>query len=210
VPSLNLQKGSNPRQTSFSIRGIGTQSFSSAAEPSVSTMVDGVVMGRSGQSFMQLLDVQRVEVLRGPQGTLFGKNSTAGVVHIITQNPTEEHTGELMGTAISDDEYRAGLTISGPITDNLGYRFTANGSNVDGYTKNYYDGDYLNGTEDWSVRGKLRWFPTESLELKWASDYGDVSSDGTASPIRSLEPYGGNEDQVQGILDSIAPVQPGY
>ena len=67
VPSLNLQKGSNPRQTSFAIRGIGTQSFSSAAEPSVSTMVDGVVMGRSGQSFMSLLDVQRVEVLRGPR-----------------------------------------------------------------------------------------------------------------------------------------------
>ena len=57
VPSLNLQKGSNPRQTSFSIRGIGTQSFSSAVEPSVSTMVDGVVMGRSAQAFMQLLDV---------------------------------------------------------------------------------------------------------------------------------------------------------
>ncbi len=209
VPSLNLQKGSNPRQTSFSIRGIGTQSFSSAAEPSVSTMVDGVVMGRSGQSFMQLLDVQRVEVLRGPQGTLFGKNSTAGVVHIITQNPTEDHTGELMGTVISDDEYRGGLTLSGPITDNLGYRLTANGSNVDGYTKNYYDGDYLNGTEDWSVRGKLRWFPTEALELKWVSDYGDVTTDGTTSPIRSLEPYGGNDDQIQGILDSIAPVQPG-
>jgi iron complex outermembrane receptor protein len=209
VPSLNLQKGSNPRQTSFSIRGIGTQSFSSAAEPSVSTMVDGVVMGRSGQSFMQLLDVQRVEVLRGPQGTLFGKNSTAGVVHIITQNPTEEHSGELMGTTISDEEYRAGLTISGPITDNLGYRLSANGTDVAGYTKNYYDGDYLNGTEEWSVRGKLRWLPTDTLELKWASDYSDVSSDGTAAPIRSLEPYGGNEARVQGILDNIAPVQPG-
>ena len=209
VPSLNLQKGSNPRQTSFSIRGIGTQSFSSAAEPSVSTMVDGVVMGRSGQSFMQLLDVQRVEVLRGPQGTLFGKNSTAGVVHIITQNPTEEHSGELMGTIISDEEYRAGLTISGPITNNLGYRLSANGADVAGYTKNYYDGNYLNGTEDWSVRGKLRWFPTETLELKWASDYSDVSSDTTAAPIRSLEPFGGNEGRVQEILDNIAPVVPG-
>jgi iron complex outermembrane receptor protein len=209
VPSLNLQKGSNPRQTSFSIRGIGTQSFSSAAEPSVSTMVDGVVMGRSGQSFMQLLDVQRVEVLRGPQGTLFGKNSTAGVVHIITENPTEEHTGELMGTIVSDEEYRAGLTISGPISDDLGYRLTANGNDMAGYTKNYYDGDYLNGKEDWSVRGKLRWLPTDTIELKWASDYSDVSCDCTASPIRSLDPFGGNEDDIQAILDNIAPVQLG-
>ena len=90
VPSLNMQRGGAPRTSFFAIRGIGTQSFSSAIEPSVSTMLDGVVMGRSGQSFMQLLDVERVEVLRGPQGTLFGKNSTGGVVHVITRDPSEE------------------------------------------------------------------------------------------------------------------------
>jgi iron complex outermembrane recepter protein len=208
VPSLNLQKGSNPRQTSFAIRGIGTQSFSSAAEPSVSTMLDGVVMGRSGQSFMQLLDVERVEVLRGPQGTLFGKNSTAGVVHIITQNPTEEHSGEIMGSIISDDEYRGGLTVAGPVTDSLGYRFSATGTEVDDFTKNHFDGNDLNGSEEWSLRGKLRWFPTENLELKWASDYSDRSCDCTASPLRSLEPFGGNEDDVDAILANIDPVVP--
>ena len=104
VPSLNLQKGSNVRQTSFNIRGIGTQSFSTAVEPSVSTMLDGVVMGRSGQAFMRLLDIERVEVLRGPQGTLFGKNSTGGVVHLITQDPTDEFSGEVMGSVLSGDE----------------------------------------------------------------------------------------------------------
>ena len=209
VPSLNLQKGSNPRATSFAIRGIGTQSFSSAVEPSVSTMLDGVVMGRSGQSFMQLLDVQRVEVLRGPQGTLFGKNSTGGVVHIITENPSDEQTGELMATAINDDEYRGGLTLSGPITDELGYRLSATGTTMDDFTKNYYDGDKLNGIDEWSVRGKLRWFPIETVELKWASDYSDRSSNTSAAPVRSLKPFGGNEDEVQDILDNIAPVQPG-
>ena len=127
VPSLNLQKGNNPRQTSFSIRGIGTQSFSSAVEPSVSTMVDGVVMGRSGQAFMQLLDVERVEVLRGPQGTLFGKNSTAGVVHVITRDPTEAAEGEIMTGIINGGEYRAGGTVSGPVNDKLGFRLSANG-----------------------------------------------------------------------------------
>jgi iron complex outermembrane receptor protein len=207
VPSLTLQKGSNPRQTSFNIRGIGTQSFSSAVEPSVSTMLDGVVMGRSGQAFMQLLDLQRVEVLRGPQGTLFGKNSTAGVVHLITKDPTKEHSGELMGTIINDDEYRAGLTLSGPITDSLGYRFTASGNDVAGYTKNYYSGDDLNGSDEWSVRGKLRW-SGDTVDLKWASDYSETNCNCTASPIRSLEPFGGNEDFVNGVLDSIAPVVP--
>lgn len=211
VPSLNLNKGANPRSTSFAIRGIGTQAFSSGVEPSVSTMVDGVVMGRSGQAFMQLLDVQRVEVLRGPQGTLFGKNATAGVVHIITQNPSEEHSGEVMGTAISDDEYRGGLTVSGPLTDDLGYRLSANGTTVDGYTKNFYDNDNLNDMDQWSVRGKLRWLPTGNLELKWASDYADRDCDCAASPIRSLALFGNEEDQadIQEKLDLIAPVVPG-
>lgn len=209
VPSLNLQKGSNPRQTSFAIRGIGTQSFSSAVEPSVSTMIDGVVLGRSAQAFMQMLDVERVEVLRGPQGTLFGKNSTAGVVHIITQDPTDEPSGEISLTGISDDEYRGGLMVSGPVTDTLGYRLTASGSTVDDYTKNYFDGDRLNGSDEWSVRGKLRWLPADTLELKWSSDYSDRDCDCTASPIRSLEPFGGNEEEVDEILALIAPVKPG-
>ena len=70
------------------------------------------------------------------------------------------------------------------------------------------DGDKLNGVDEWSVRGKLRWLPTDTLELKWASDYSDRDCDCTASPIRSLEPFGGNEDRVQEILDNIAPVVP--
>ncbi len=208
VPALTLQDGSNPRQTSFNIRGIGTQSFSTAVEPSVSTMVDGVVMGRSGQAFIQLLDVERVEVLRGPQGTLFGKNSTAGVVHIVTKDPSEEHTGEIMGAVLSEDEYRAGLTVSGPITDSLGYRLTASADDTGGYIKNVNTGNDLNGSENWSIRGKLRW-TSDDLEVKWSSDYGDGECDCSAAPLYRLEPFGGNEEFVDEVLDLIAPVVPG-
>lgn len=209
VPSLNLQKGGNSRSTSFSIRGIGTQSFSSAVEPSVSTMLDGVVMGRSGQSFMQLLDIERIEVLRGPQGTLFGKNSTGGVVHIITRNPSDEFEAQLLAGASTQQEYRAGLSVSGPITDTFGFRLSAIGNDRAGYTKNYFDGSDLNGGEEWNVRGKLRWFPTEELEIKWASDHGDSSCECTTPAIRSLEVFDGNEVANQRILDSLAPVQVG-
>ncbi len=209
VPSLNLQKGTNPRQTSFVIRGIGTQSFSSAVEPSVSTMLDGVVMGRSGQAFMQLLDIQRVEVLRGPQGTLFGKNATAGVIHIITKAPTEEFSGEAMANVAEDGEYRGGLSLAGPISDSVGYRLSAIGSSVDGYTRNAFDGADLNGSDDWNLRGKLRWLANDSLDVTLTGDFGKRSCDCTVRSIRSLEPFGGNEDQVQGILDGLAPVVPG-
>jgi len=208
VPSLNLQKGTNPRQSSFNIRGIGTQSFSSGAEPSVSTMVDGVVMGRSLQAFMKLMDIERVEVLRGPQGTLFGKNSTAGVVHVITQNPAEEFEAELMGAVEEGEEYRGGFNVSGPLSDNLGFRLAGYASDTDGWIKNFYDGDDYGSSDEWSVRGKLRWNPRDDLELKWSSDYSDYECDCTATPIRSMEPFGGNDAQVDAILDEISPVVP--
>ena len=208
VPSLTFQRGSDANESSFNIRGIGTQSFSIGTEPSVSTMLDGVVMGRSGQAFMDLMDIQRVEVLRGPQGTLFGKNSTGGVVHIITRQPTEEPSGEVMTSLQNNEEYRAGFTLSGPVTEDLGYRLTASGTYVDDFTKNYFDGDDYNGSQRWTVRGKLRWTPTENLAFNFASDYSDSECDCTVAPMRSLEPWDGNEAEVQEILDLISPVVP--
>lgn len=208
VPSLTLQRGSDARESSFNIRGVGTQSFSIGTEPSVSTMLDGVVMGRSGQAFMELMDIQRVEVLRGPQGTLFGKNSTAGVVHIITQQPTDEFSGEVMTLAQDNNEYRAGFTVSGPLTNELGYRLTASGNDVDDFTKNHFDGKDYNGSKTWTVRGKLRWQATENLDLMLAGDYSDQECNCTVAPIRSLEPWDGNDADVQEILDLIDPVVP--
>ncbi|MBK6740788.1 MAG: TonB-dependent receptor [Haliea sp.] len=195
VPSLNMQKGNSSGDSSFNIRGIGTQVFGIGVEPSVSTMIDGVVLGRPGQAFMQLNDVERVEVLRGPQGTLFGKNSSAGVVHIITQNPTDEFEAKVNATAIQDAEYQLGGTVSGPLSDTLGYRVTAFGSDMNGYIKNLYDGDELNGGKDWSSRAKLRWLPTESLELEYTGDYSDQNCDCNAMTIRQTSDP-----------DSVAPI----
>ncbi|MFQ3190773.1 MAG: iron complex outermembrane receptor protein, partial [Paraglaciecola sp.] len=90
VPSVSFRKGNTTRNSAITIRGVGTISFSVAAEPSVSTVVDGVVLGRSGQAFVDLYDLERIEVLRGPQGTLFGKNASAGVVNITTKRPSDE------------------------------------------------------------------------------------------------------------------------
>lgn len=202
VPSLSLQKGSNPRSSSFNIRGIGTQSFSTAIEPSVSTIVDGVVMGRSGQSFMALLDVERVEVLRGPQGTLFGKNASGGVVHIISKDPSEELEGEMLGTASEDGAYRAGAMVSGGLTDNLAGRLSVNTSHADGWIHNFYDGSDRNESDDWSIRGKLLWDATDNLTLRWSSDYSDKDCECSQSTIRSM-------DSDPDILAEISPVIPG-
>ncbi len=209
VPSLNFQKGSNARQSSFNIRGIGTQSFSTGVEPSVSTMVDGVVMGRSLQAFMQLMDVERVEVLRGPQGTLFGKNSTAGVVHVITQNPADEFELEVMGGVEEGEKWMGGFNVSNTLTDNLAFRIAGFASEEDGWIENVNNGDDLNNYDEQTIRGKLRWTPMDTLELKWASDYSGRDCECTQNTIRSMDPFNGNEDDVQEILDELAPVVPG-
>lgn len=184
VPSLTVQQGGNARGSSFNIRGVGTQSFSSAAEPSVSTMVDGVVMGRSGMAFGQLPDVQRVEVLRGPQGTLFGKNSSAGVVHIISKDPTPEHEGEISVMGLQMDEYRVAGTAGGPISDKWGYRFTGSYINDRGYTWNAYDSKYYNDQEDYLARGKLAWEPIDTLQLKYTLDWQKRRVNGSLPVVR--------------------------
>ena len=90
VPAVSFRKGNTTRNSALTVRGIGTISFSIGAEPSVSTVVDAVVLGRSGQAFGDLYDLERIEVLRGPQGTLFGKNASAGVVNMTTKRPSSE------------------------------------------------------------------------------------------------------------------------
>ncbi len=201
VPSLTVQ-GGDTRTTSFNVRGIGTRSFSSAAEPSVSTMVDGVVLGRSGMAFAQLPDVQRVEVLRGPQGTLFGKNASAGLVHIITKDPTPEHEGEIDLMAIEENEYRIGATAAGPIGYQWGYRLTASYIDDKGYIDNRYDPnavdpgaitlnaseDTYNGKEDTLLRGKLGWQPTDNLDLMYTGGWNKRTSHPSPTVRRADDP----------------------
>ena len=204
LPTLNVQASSGPSTASFNIRGIGTQAFSTAVEPSVSTMVDGVVMGNSGMAFLELVDVERVEVLRGPQGTLYGKNASGGVIHIITRDPTPEPGGTFTATALEHEEYRLGATVSGPLTDTLSWRLTGAAVDDDGYMENVYDGKTLNGTESYSARGKLLWQPDDGLELLWSSDYQRIECDCTALSVRAILPSGSQKV----LLDEQLPVVP--
>ena len=204
LPTLNVQASSGPGTSSFNIRGIGTQAFSPGVDPSVSTMLDGVVMGRSGMAFLDLVDIERVEVLRGPQGTLYGKNASGGVVHIITRDPSPEFSGTAAANAIEDGEYRLDGSVSGPITETLGYRLTGFGVDDDGWAKNVYNDDKINSTRNYSVRGKLQWQARDDLDFMLAGDYSWNNCDCTALSVRDI--LDGPDQQA--LLQEQLPVVP--
>ena len=165
VPSVSYRKGNTTRNSALTVRGIGTISFSIAAEPSVSTVVDGVVLGRSGQAFGDLYDLERVEVLRGPQGTLFGKNASAGVVNMTTKRPTEEFTGSVEAQLFQDNEYSLKASISGPLSDTARGSLTILDKQFDGYVKNVFNNQMTNGYDRSGMRGMLEFDVSDDTSM---------------------------------------------
>ncbi len=121
VPALNFRKSGTTINQSLYLRGVGTATFSIAGEPSVSTVLDGVVLSRAGEAFSDLVDIERIEVLRGPQGTLFGKNSSAGVVNIVSKRPGDVLAGSVEGGFFfgNGNEYRIRGAIDVPFSDKI-------------------------------------------------------------------------------------------
>src|ERR1700744_1131191 len=116
IPSVEFRTGASNKDRDVFIRGIGTITTSPGVEPSVSTVVDGVVLDRPGQATAEMLDVDRIEILRGPQGTLFGKNASAGVVNIVTSDPTAKTHGYADGSWYSGgNEFRLKGGVSGAL-----------------------------------------------------------------------------------------------
>lgn len=171
VPSLTFQQAANPVASSFRIRGVGTSLFGLGTESSVALVVDGVVSARQAQNFTDFADIERVEVLRGPQGTLFGKNATAGVISVVTARPSRDLEGRASVSVAEMDEYRASGTISAPLGDTLGFRLTGYYNDIGGNIRNVLTGNDANRTKSWGVRGKLEWRPTDRLTFLLAGDY---------------------------------------
>jgi iron complex outermembrane receptor protein len=206
VPSLTFKKGTTNLNSTLSIRGIGTQSFASGAEPSVSTVVDGVVYGRSGMAFQEFTDLDHIEVLRGPQGTLFGKNANAGLINIVTVQPTAIQHSDISFGYFEGGEYRANVDLSGPITDTLGYTLSGVYGQYRGNIFNRYNDTWTDGYNHIGARGKLVWRPQSNVRFTLEADY-THAADNCCADV--LGPYIPNAQFTQVFLPSIAPVTPG-
>ena len=165
VPSVSFRKGNTTRNSALTIRGIGTISFSVAAEPSVSTVVDNVVLGRSGQAFGDLYDLERIEVLRGPQGTLFGKNASSGVVNMTTKRPGTEFSGSLEAQLYQDNEYSLKARVSGPLSESVRGSLTVLEKQFDGYIDNLFNNQKTNGYDRSGLRGMLEFDVADDLSM---------------------------------------------
>ena len=183
VPSLNFRKSGTTLNQALFLRGVGTINFSIAAEPSVAAVLDGVVLSRAGEGFTDLFDVERIEVLRGPQGTLFGKNASAGVVSIVTKRPTDEFGVTAEASYFDSSEYRGRVTVNAPLGENLRSRFTGFYGEYDGNIRNITTGNKINGYKHYGVRGVVEADLGETIQLTLRGDWRKAKDDCCAEII---------------------------
>ena len=188
APSLTVTTGDHPANSSIVIRGIGTFAFSVAAEPSVLVVVDDVAMGYQAQAFTDLVDLDRVEVLNGPQSTLFGKSASAGVVNVTTRAPTDAFTFFGDVKASDDKEQRYALSLSGPISDTLAYRVSGAMRSYAGNVRNLTSGNRVNDDHTSAIRGKLRWQPDDKLDVTLEAHFNLDHAHCCGVPLTRLDP----------------------
>ena len=177
APSITFTQSTNDQNNSVNIRGVGTSVFSQGVESSVSIVIDDVVMARQAVGFQDLADIARVEVLRGPQSTLFGKNASAGVLSVTTLDPTERLSGSVDGAIAEGGEYTLRGTLSGRIGGDFSGRITGYYRSFDGHIDNVGDGRDLNGYENWGVRGKIQFEPDADFRFTLIADYRESAQD---------------------------------
>jgi iron complex outermembrane receptor protein len=203
VPSVTFRKGTTSANSAIVMRGVGTITFSVAAEPSVSTVVDGVVLSRSGQAFMDLVDLERLEVLRGPQGTLFGRNASAGLVNIVSKGGTDEFEAEANADLFEGGEYRLRAAISGPLGENLSARLTGFYGTFDGNITNINGGqnNTVNGYERHGVRGIMD-YDDGGNKVRLIADFYKANDDCCADVTGASR--GAAQDALLGLPGGVA------
>ena len=174
VPSLQVTQFNAVGQTNFIIRGFGNGNGNDGIESSVGVFIDGVYRSRTSSALDDLPEVERIEVLRGPQSTLFGKNVSAGAINIVTAKPQFA-----FGGLAEVDVGNYGLTqgrasLTGPITDTLAFRLSASDHVRDGYLHNLTTSDDVNNRNRKAVRGDLLWKPSDLLSVRIIGDYNDI------------------------------------
>lgn len=170
------------------IRGIGNTDFSLTTDPGVGTYVDGVYMSRSAGGVLDVLDVERVEVLRGPQGTLFGRNTIGGAINITSRKPADELEFKLQGTFANYDRIDVRGSVDVPITPEFRTSLAFSRKQRDGYVDRVLVGDELGDEDRFALRATAVWEASERLEFQASFDYTEIDEQSAGSVLLGFTP----------------------
>jgi iron complex outermembrane receptor protein len=206
VPGLNFIQGlgiyGQPE-----IRSIGTTSHGPGVENPVATYIDGVYMASETGSLLSLGDVSQVAVLKGPQGTLFGRNATGGLIQVTTKAPSHAFSADLEGTAGNVGAFGESLYVTGGLTENLAANFAvSNDDQFQGFGRNLYTGQYVDTHRSVATRGKLLWQPDNQTDVTLSADYAKFT--GAEPAIRAVSKTIFNSFMAGGPHDIALNVQP--
>lgn len=171
VPSLRVVQLQNSANTNFFIRGFGNGANNGGIEPSVGVFVDGVYRSRTASQISDFPDILRVEVLRGPQSTLFGKNASAGVISIITQEPQYRFGGSMEASYGNYDAVVLKGHVTGPVAQDVALSLAAGMNKRDGFVRDLGNGGRINDRDRWFVRGQILAEPSDRLKIRIIGDY---------------------------------------
>jgi len=174
VPSLRVNQLQSSANTNFYIRGFGNGANNAGIEPSVGLFIDNVYRSRSASMIADLPDVERIEVLRGPQSTLFGKNASAGVISIVTKRPQFTFGGNVEASYGNFDAVVLKGVVTGPLGEHVAASLAGGFNRRDGYVKDLGTGDRTNERNRWFMRGQLLFEPGSDLTLRLIGDYGKI------------------------------------
>ncbi len=174
VPSLKVGQLQSSANTNFVIRGFGNGANNAGIEPSVGVFIDGVYRSRSAAQIGDLPNIRRVEVLRGPQSTLFGKNASAGIISIVTQEPQFEFGGSAELSYGNYNAIVAKASVTGPIAETLAFSLAGSYNKRDGYGRDLNLNKDTNDRNRYGVRGQLLWEPNDALKLRIIGDYDKI------------------------------------
>ena len=175
VPSLRVNQLQSSANTNFIIRGFGNGANNAGIEPSVGVFIDGVYRSRSAAQIADLPNLKRVEVLRGPQSTLFGKNASAGIISIVTAEPSFKIGANLEATYGNYNAVVVKGSITGPISDTIAFSFGANYNRRDGYAYDAKQNIDVNGRDRFGLRGQLLFQPNSDFKIRIIGDYDKIN-----------------------------------
>lgn len=191
--SPSVQMDVQPRDQDITVRGAGTVGNNLALQQSAPTFVDGIYYGRSGQSMGRFLDIERVEILTGPQPVYFGQDALVGAFNITTRKPTPEWEGFVLGEMGNFSTKQIEFGVGGPVTDTLGIRVAAKYHQTDGHLKNLVTRSAFPRTESYTGRLTFVWSPTEDFQATLQANYGNQENGGQSVAVASAK---GNPDMA--------------